>query len=329
VHPLSRDSSPNASDSAFEKSPPWLVSTVLHLATLLCLAVFTIGVPAEEGLPLQLAPGLTVDSQDLDLGEAPAVEIVNSAEPLQAVVEEQPLELPTAELLKLDMGDLFASQGMGLAKGLFQGLGREVAGKGGAGSTSVFSLTGEGSRFVYVFDRSESMNSVFTLYRRHEIVHQETPLALAKAELLRSLERLHEEQQFQIVFYNHEPRLFGSGYYGDHRLYPASEENRRLAGEFVTAIPGEGNTNHWAALQASFPLKPDVVFLITDGEAKDDPSLHQVESMARFCLRRQIQVNVIHFSNQSRPHSTLIRLADETGGQHLFLDLRDLVAASR
>jgi hypothetical protein len=64
--------------------------------------------------------------------------------------------------------------------------------------TTVFGIEGEGTRFLYVFDRSESM-----------LGYGGAPLKRAKAELLESLKSLGPVHQFQIVFYNDSPLPFG------------------------------------------------------------------------------------------------------------------------
>ena len=65
---------------------------------------------------------------------------------------------------------------------------------GGTTSTGVFGVEGEGSKFVYVFDRSGSMQGF-----------QGRPLAAAKRELITSLESLESVHQFQVIFYNERP----------------------------------------------------------------------------------------------------------------------------
>lgn len=308
--------------AALEHSPPWLVSTVVHLTVLLALALWSVGMPPDAGFELVFS-ALSETSPELDLAEAATAELVTEV-PVAANVDDLPFELPSQELLSLNAGELPAADSADASAGLLQGLGDELAGQGIPGYTSVFGLSGEGRRFVYVFDRSDSMNSVYTVYNQDAIVRQVSPLALAKSELLHSLGKLAPHHEFQIVFYNHAPLLYRE-HYGERKLFMATDETKRLASEFVDAIPGEGSTDHWSALQAALALRPDVVFLITDGEAKDDPPLYQVKSLASFCRRKQIQVNVIHFSNVERPRCTLIPLAEETRGQHLFIDLRTFV----
>jgi hypothetical protein len=92
-------------------------------------------------------------------------------------------------------------------------------------------------------------------------------------------------------------------------------------------MKAEGFTNHLLALEEAFKLDPDVIFLMTDGEAKDDLLPAQVRRLYKYCLRRKILVNVIHFVNAPRENCTLVRLAEKTGGQHIFIRLEDLAEA--
>ena len=64
----------------------------------------------------------------------------------------------------------------------------------------VFGVSGSGSRFVYVFDRSDSMNGFGG-----------KPLRAAKRELVRSIQSLTEKQRFQVIFYNDKPTPFRVG----------------------------------------------------------------------------------------------------------------------
>jgi hypothetical protein len=176
---------------------------------------------------------------------------------------------------------------------------------------------------VYVFDRSESMNSVFTLYSEGRIVSMITPLLSAKHELIRSLNSLSRDNEFQIVFYNDAPYIFGESHYSD-QLYQATEEHKDHARAFVEQMPGRGFTNHLAALEMAFMLDPEVVFLLTDAEAKDDLHPSVVRRMYKYCQRRNIMINVVHFCRAPRPDCTLIELAEKTGGEHLFISLESL-----
>ena len=69
--------------------------------------------------------------------------------------------------------------------------------RGGVPASGVFGVQGEGQKFVYVFDRSGSMDG-----------HGGAPLAAAKSELIASLDDLGDTHQFQIIFYNEHPHIF-------------------------------------------------------------------------------------------------------------------------
>src|SRR5262249_44604264 len=78
-------------------------------------------------------------------------------------------------------------------------------------------VTGRGTSFVFVFDRSLSMEGA--------------ALAAAKRELLASLAGLERVHQFQIIFYNEKPRIMPPG-----QMNFADENGKRQAESFVGSI---------------------------------------------------------------------------------------------
>ena len=73
------------------------------------------------------------------------------------------------------------------------------------------------------------------------------PLNRAKAELLRSVDAFSDLQQFYIIFYNHEQKAFRIEPTGKRIIF-ASDENKRLANQFVDGIQAGGGTKHADAL---------------------------------------------------------------------------------
>ena len=110
--------------------------------------------------------------------------------------------------------------------------------------SSVFGLEAQGTKFIYVFDRSASMGD-----------NRGKPLRAAKAELLASLNELDDRQQFYIIFYNEEPRLFNAGPTHTGLVF-ATPENKRAAADFVAGITADDGTNHLNALLAAIRLRP-------------------------------------------------------------------------
>lgn len=290
------------------------------------------------GQPLDEAIAAEMESAENAIG---AAEVPIEGELLSDSVDSQ-LEAfatdatATGESMGLDAGSLLASSG-GTISGNGTGDGGSGNGTGGGhgdgtgtgtgnGSgpghayTSMFGLAGEGGNFVYAFDRSQSMNSVFTYGIDKDKSLTVTPLEAAKNELIRSLGDLNEGCRFQIVFYNDIAVMFG----GSPTLYTASYATKERAQSFVYDMKAEANTNHVIALENALQCKPDMIFLMTDGEAKDDLTPSDVRRFVRHCKKEKIKINVVHFCFEVRETCSLIQLAEGTGGQHRFITLREL-----
>ena len=114
----------------------------------------------------------------------------------------------------------------------------------GSAHTKFFGLEAQGTKFVYVLDRSGSMGD-----------NHETKMKAAKDELLKSLQDLDERQQFYIIFYNETPRLFDPGI-SKGRLVFATDDNKRHAEQFIAGVHPDGGTNHMAALTGGLAIAP-------------------------------------------------------------------------
>ena len=184
---------------------------------------------------------------------------------------------------------------------------------GGKTRTGVFGVYGEGTRFIYVFDRSGSMAGFGG-----------RPLAAAKAELTASLNDLTRQNQFQIIFYNENPSAFQP--YGERpKLQWGDEASKDLAQSFVKNISASGSTRHMSALKLAIGLSPDIIFFLTDA---DEPSLSAAD-LGR--IRRLSAGTTIHavefgFGRQRNANNFLVRLAEQNGGKHVYVDISKLPA---
>jgi hypothetical protein len=176
-------------------------------------------------------------------------------------------------------------------------------------TTTIFGISGSGSRFVYVFDRSDSMNGFGG-----------KPLRAAKSELLRSLRTLGPQQQFQIVFYNHRPHPFRAVGQAPG-LLPAEDHMRQRAENYVRAMDAFGGTNHFDALKLALEMGPDVIFFMTDARI---PRLTRRElgEVRNRALRSGTTIHAIELGvDASEPAETFLReLAHENGGQYRYLN---------
>jgi hypothetical protein len=183
------------------------------------------------------------------------------------------------------------------------------SGTSGYAQVSVFGVQGKGSKFVYVFDRSASMEG--------------RPLAAAKKQLLESLQSLESVHQFHIIFFNTKTQaldIAGAA----HRIAFASDRNKKLASNFVGGITADGGTDRMVALREAINLAPDVIFFLTDA---DDPMLaSEMAELVRANRRVQATICVIEFGKNAAPtpNNFLSRLAHDNGGQYGYVDTTKL-----
>lgn len=178
--------------------------------------------------------------------------------------------------------------------------------------TSIFGVTGVGSKFVYVFDRSRSMSG-----------YGGRPLRAAKTQLIASLDVLQATNQFQIVFYNEKPSVFNPRAPLPAAMMFGTEDNVAAATQFVQGISGRGGTRHMDALRVALRLAPDVVFFLTDA---DYPQMTSTElNEVRRLNRTGVCINVIEFgAGGFRGQSHLQILARANSGQHAYVDVTRL-----
>lgn len=228
--------------------------------------------------------------------------------------------LPADDEAPVDLASVLPSTANPLAGGnssSLPGAGEMIGGGrvnravGSAAQTKVFGVAGEGTRFVYVFDRSGSMNGFGG-----------RPLASAKAELLASLDDLDRVHQFQIIFYNEQPQIFNPDR-STPRLVWADDASKEKARRFVRGIRADGGTRHVAALKLALGMGPDVIFFLTDA---DEPRLSVEELTSIRRRNRGSSINTIEFGfgPQSSRSNFLTRLAHENGGRHAYVDVSRL-----
>jgi len=120
----------------------------------------------------------------------------------------------------------------------------------GTPGTTFFNVATSARKIVYVIDRSGSMG-------RHGA------WTCACQELLASLRRLPADVRFQIIVYNHTPRLL----LGHGSDWLTSKPSRVRETEIALArLAVEGATDHGRALRAALVLRPEAIFFLTDGD---------------------------------------------------------------
>lgn len=179
---------------------------------------------------------------------------------------------------------------------------------GGAGQTTIelFGVSGSGSTFVYVFDRSQSMTG--------------SALRRAKSELISSLRSLTANQQFQIIFYNDEARPFSVGG-SPVGLFLGEPATIQRAIKYVQSVSAVGSTDHAPALRMALRLAPDVIFFLTDARIQT-MSQAQLNDITRRASGAGTIIHAIQFGSGPQPADPFItELARRNNGDYQYLDV--------
>lgn len=187
------------------------------------------------------------------------------------------------------------------------GGGAPAVGAGGRdGETTFLGISDTGKRFVYLIDCSSSMED-------------HGALRVAKSELLTSLERLQETQQFQVIFANSAQIIeLDAGRFG---IFHGRDSDRLEVRLQMSRIQSDAGTDHRKAIFAALELNPDVIFYLSDaGEPYLQP--RDLDEIKR--RNRGARIHAIEFGRSSGnglPPSFLAKLAAQNNGQYTYRDV--------
>jgi von Willebrand factor type A domain len=313
------DQTPHASAPIPERRLPALVFSLLFHTSVLVLLAFAVqdmprGAAEESGREAGIVLKQSTADGDLykgeeQLGEEQAHNESSPAELVAALPSDTSAGDAASDLPQLPAIGPGAERSSQANAGQFtQGGPRHGSPTGGGARVRVFGVEGQGNKFVYVFDRSSSMEGL--------------PLAAAKRELVESLDSLDSVHQFQIIFFNHNQQPFevpgGGG-----RIAFATDRNKQLAANFVGGITADGGTDRFAALKMAVGLQPDVIFFLTDADDPMSPS--ELAEIARLNRRSRATICTIQFGRGPRQRENfLVDLANQTGGQYVYVDTSKL-----
>ncbi|MEW4568124.1 VWA domain-containing protein [Tautonia sp. JC769] len=159
--------------------------------------------------------------------------------------------------------------------------------------TSFFGIRAKGSFFVFVVDCSGSMDDDSRIDR-------------ARQELRRCINGLRYPQRFLVIFFNERSIPMAGGI-----PQSADTKGKRAATAWLNTIAPEGGTDPRASMKLALGLRPDAVFLLTDGEfpGGTDTTI----------LTRNTDRTPIHCIDLGggRGSAQLRAIADDSGGRYL------------
>jgi hypothetical protein len=328
--------------TANRKIPAWVMSASVH--TILIVILFLVVRPTPRGFSDEGdRPGSIVlaqrndsekfeyldESEDTPVNEAesatsdvaPPKDILEALPPEPSpsslpAVDLPALELPTNNLAPLSTPSLNGQLATDLIPDITNNDAELIANEsnriqsakpvGSAGEVSIFgSGAAEGHNFVFLFDRSQSMGS-----QGLGVLHA------ARKELAKALAGLQPNHKFQVVGYND-----ANAHFGTRTLKPASNDNKRKAVEFIGGLAAYGSTEHHAAVLTALNLRPDVIFLLTDGGAPE-PGVGDLREIQRIS-RGKAAIHCIRFGfGIDQDNDNFMRtLAAQNRGSFTYIDM--------
>jgi len=179
----------------------------------------------------------------------------------------------------------------------------------GLGPRSPFmGISGNAREVAYVCDSSGSMLNKFPSL---------------KHELRRAIDVLKPQQSFSVIFFSdpeRKPQSLGPA------LLPATPEIKRNAYKFLDSVSTSGSTDPLPGLELAFKQKPQLIYLLTDGDFPDNAAvLRRIRDLNR---DKSVKINTIVFVDVSNAEKTIVdlmqQIARDNGGVFKVVSQNDL-----
>jgi uncharacterized protein with von Willebrand factor type A (vWA) domain len=134
-------------------------------------------------------------------------------------------------------------------------------------------------------------------------------------ELKRSIDILQPIQAFNVLFFRDEKVLTAS----QSQLLMANPENKRKTYDFLGEVESRGGTDPVPALTMAFRQRPQLIYLLTDGDFPDNERV--IRKIRELNREKRVKVNTIAFISSSDEDAVkgfvavLKQIAQENGGQ--------------
>jgi hypothetical protein len=137
-----------------------------------------------------------------------------------------------------------------------------------------------------------------------------TRMTHTKAELVESIIRLKPEQRFYVTFFSSGEQPMSAA---PRSLAPASFDEKIRCYQWIRPIDAEGGTNPESSVLLTAQMKPDAIYLLSDGEfsALNPATFEQLAA-------DRIVVNTVAFEDESGANM-LREIAERTGGSYRFV----------
>lgn len=193
-------------------------------------------------------------------------------------------------------------------------------GGGGGQGQGLFGLPGGNvKKVVYVCDASGSMSGI--------------KRTLLDLELKQAIDRLGFSQSFNVLLFRDaaDPR---EPFYAVNPkdLLWATDKNKRLAADAIDRYDLRGQSDPMPALKAAFDMRPELIFLLTDGALQDPEAV--VKGLRELNPGKGVTINTILFiatnaavaddMNLAESERVMKQIASDNGGTYRLVRPEDL-----
>lgn len=178
-------------------------------------------------------------------------------------------------------------------------------------TTGLVGPKGGARRIIFLCDASGSMIQTFDTLR---------------VELRKATDPLRPNFSYNVIFFAGNAK---APLALDSALRPATPEFKRKTAEFLERTSPVGETNPLPALQLAFQQKPDLIYLLTDGDFPDNKAV--IDLIDQLNPARRVKINTILFVQNKAAAlenaafaETLKRIANDNGGQSKVANATEL-----
>lgn len=244
----------NTPDRARRKPAAWMISLVAHVTAVLALAAITLHRQRpKDQLALTASPSepneVAIESLTIEASEP----VTETSEPIAndtAVAID-----PAAELPAIDFAPQSTPRPPTNAESALKSTTAAAESLRASAHASIqfCGVEGGGNHFVYLVDSSASMGEAFDSARR---------------ELLRSVDALQPQQRFYVIFFDAQSDYMRLSDPNQDEPYSmlATPQNKAALKRWAMQISPDRGKAPYEPLEFALELRPDVIFLLSDGE---------------------------------------------------------------
>jgi hypothetical protein len=295
-------------------------SFLSHALLLIALAIIGIAQSKPETISFEGASIDSIELESLDVAiDSIQFDSVSESEPPEELLTTLDPSLDEGDCSIVDRtgNDFYASDrdlerlsmsgiaSHGIKRGASEGVAADRS-LGDGDSVDFFGLSARGKSFVFVIDCSGSMSG--------------QRWSLTKQELFKSLDSLTPDKAFLVLLYNSDTWAMFNTRAKDTFLVEATKEKIAAAKRWVNNQMPRGSTFPRFAMESALSLRPDAIFLLSDGEFQDNTVLFLESANVVYTDDLGIEQTPIPIHTLAMDMSfgmfALKRIADNNGGAY-------------